>query len=845
MINVKSLNLRIASQFAVILLPLVALLVYVTHAEARRAAAMSRAFSIHATAIEARDLYTLFLEGAADSVDTGRLSARSREALSTASADIDKLTAMQPDQATAHAELSGWLRSIDDVVRTDTSAIALTRLQVPINRARERVGHLAHTHQTSLDQAIAASIDDAVRSRQVVLGLSALLLLVTIGFIVQLIRGLSRPLRQAVEVADRIASGHKLDSFEVDAEHDVGNLLGSLQRMHGSLLTYESDAEQHRLSLEGKVDELAQSQRRLDQAQAAARLGSWQWDAGHAASEWSQELYRLLGLAGAQRVPSLRLFLRRLPAGERKAFSAHLRSMIERQADLAIEHRVSPLVGEERVVSHQMVAARDEAGRLLSLSGVVQDITDRRRTEERMRRLALYDGLTGLANRQFFNEHLKNAVARAKRHATGFATIFVDLDRFKRINDTLGHAVGDTLLREAAARLVGCVRETDEVTLAEPDPATGAMVARLGGDEFIVLLRDLLMPRDAVAVATRMIHALSTPFHIEGHELIVTASLGIAMYPTDGESGEALIKAADSAMYAAKSNGRNNFQFYSEEMNSAAYEKLTFEAQLRQGIDSGQLVLHYQPKVDIRSGALLGMEALVRWQHPQWGLVAPSRFIPLAEELGLIVQIGDRVLEMSCRQAQAWREAGLGDVCISVNLASPSFLKPSLVPEIEALLQRHGLRAQQLVIEATESMLMQSAGAAMNSLQALHQIGVQLSIDDFGTGYSSLTYLRRFPVDELKIDQSFVAEMTQNSDDAAIVAAIVSLGRNMNRRIVAEGVETIAQARALRSQGCDVMQGFLFSRAVPADEMASLLSRPYPFAWAVTASVPDAASLQP
>ena len=841
MINVKSLSLRIAVQFAVVLLPLVALLVYVTHAESRRAAAMSRAFSTHEAAIDARDQYAAFLDGAADSVDTGRLSARARKALADANADVDRLIVLQPEQAAAHSELSGWLRSIDDIVRTDASPTALTRLQVPMNRARERVDQLARKHQTSLDQAIAVSIDDASRSRKVVFGLSALLLLVTIAFIAQLIRGLSRPLRHAVEVADRIASGHKLDSFAVDARHDVGNLLGSLQRMHGSLLAFEGDVERHRRGLEGKVGELAQSQQRLDQAQAAARLGSWQWEAGSAPAQWSQELYRLLGLASAGRRPTLRLFMRRLPAAEQKAFSDHLRSVAERLDELAIEHRVLPLEGEERVVSHRMVAVRDASGRLLSLSGIVQDITDRQRAEQTMRRLAMYDGLTGLANRQFFSEHLRNAVARSKRHGTAFATIFVDLDRFKRINDTLGHAVGDALLREAAARLLGCLRETDEVAPAEPDPATDSMVARLGGDEFIVLLRDLLAPRDAVAVATRMINALSAPFTIEGNELVVTASLGIAMYPTDGDSGEALIKAADSAMYAAKNNGRNTFQFYSEEMNSAAYEKLSFETQLRQGIDAGQLVLHYQPKVDIRSGAMLGMEALVRWQHPQWGLVAPSRFIPLAEELGLIVQIGDRVLEMSCQQAQCWREAGLGDVCISVNLASPSFLKPSLVPEIAALIDRHGLHPQQLVIEATESMLMQSAGATMNTLQALQKLGVQLSIDDFGTGYSSLTYLRRFPVDELKIDQSFVAEMTHNTDDAAIVAAIVSLGRNMNRRIVAEGVETIGQARALRSQGCNVMQGFLFSRPVPADEMAGLLSQPQPYAWAAAESLREPA----
>ncbi len=842
MINVRSLNQRFAVQFAAVLLPLVALLAYVTHAEWRRATAMNQAFAIHATAIETREQYARFLDGAVDSVDTGRLSQRSRTALAGASTLVDKLIVLQPDEAAFHGQLSGWLRSIEATILSDPTATSLKRIHQPINLARERVEHLARTQNTSLDQAIAASVAEAGRSRQVVLALSALLLVMTIGFIVQLIRGLSRPLRHAVEVADRIACGHKLDSFVVDARHDVGNLLGSLQRMHGSLLTYESDVQQHRTDLEGKIGELARNRRRLDQAQAAAKLGSWQWDAGHAAPEASHELLRLVGLPDAPHAPTLRGYLRRVPASERGALCNHLRELVQRLDEVSIEHRIVPLHGDERSVSHQVQALRDHTGQLLSLSGVVQDITDRQRAEEKMRRLALYDDLTGLANRQYFNEHLRNAVARSKRLGTAFATIFVDLDRFKRINDTLGHAIGDAMLREAAKRLVGCLRATDAVAPADSDAGGENMVARLGGDEFIVLLRDLLAPSDAVVVATRMIKALSEPFTVEGHVLVVTASLGIAMYPSDGDNGETLIRSADFAMYAAKNNGRNALRFYSDEMNSAAHERLSFEAQLRCAIDGGQLVLHYQPKVDIHSGAMVGMEALVRWQHPQRGLIAPSRFIPLAEELGLIVQVGDKVLEMSCQQAQLWREAGLGEISISVNLASPSFARAGLVEQIRELIQRHGLPARQLVIEATESMLMQSAGPVLEVLQGLRALGLQLSIDDFGTGYSSLTYLKRFPCDELKIDQTFVAELTHNTDDAAIVAAIVLLGQNMHRRVVAEGVETVAQATALRALGCNLMQGFLFSRPLPAAEMTDLLRLPHPFAWAATQTAGKTAS---
>ena len=840
MVNVKSLNLRIALQFAVVLLPLMALVVYAAQAELQRAGALDRAFAVHTTSVEARTHYGQFLEGAADSVDTGRLSARALDSLRSAKAEIVRLEVLHAGADPAHAELRGGLQSIVDVIAADSSTAALAQLQTPIHRARVRIWALAQAHQQSLDQAIESWRSQADRSRRWVLLLSGGLLLLTAGFIVQFSRGLSRPLQQAVDVADRIASGHKLDSFAVTSRHDVGNLLSSLRRMHASLLRYEREAEVQRHGLEAKVVELDSSRKRLDQAQAVARLGNWQRDANDAAPVWSQELYRLLGLADTRHQPTLRRFLRRLPARDRQHFAAQLRSAVERGGEVTMEHGLLSGGDEERVVTHALSAQHDSAGRLLRISGVVQDITDRREAERTMRQLALYDGLTGLANRQFFNEHLRNAVARSRRLGTAFATIFVDLDRFKRINDTLGHAVGDALLREAAGRLIGCVRETDEVTTADPDPGTGNMVARLGGDEFIVLLRDLLVPRDAVTVAQRMIDALADPFVIEGHELIVSASLGIAMYPTDGEDSESLVKAADTAMYAAKRNGRNTFQFYSEEMNSAAYEKLNFESQLRLAINNSQLVLHYQPKVEFPSGALVGMEALVRWQHPQWGLVAPSRFIPLAEELGIIAQVGDRVLEMACAQAGAWRAAGLPAVPISVNLAGPSFLKPTLVPEIVALLQRHGMQAKQLMIEATESMLMNVTGELMKNLGALREMGIELSIDDFGTGYSSLTYLRRFPVAELKVDRSFVAEMTHNADDAAIVAAIVSLGRNMKRRVVAEGVETVGQAYALLDQGCDLMQGFLFSRPVPPEQMAELLARACPFA--STASRPSLAA---
>jgi diguanylate cyclase (GGDEF)-like protein len=833
MISVHSLNRRFAVQFAALLLPLLALLAYVTHAEWRRATALNATFSVYTLTIEARDHYLQFLDGAADSVDTGRLAGRASQALRDAHLRVDRLAGLQTEASLGLSGLSAWLTDIKAVASADASSAALLRVREPMNLAHKQLEAMAYEQQASLQRAMAETIEAASQSRRLVMALSFLLLVLTVGFIAQLVQGLSQPLRHAVEVADRIATGVRLDSIYVDARQDVGNLLGSLQRMHFSLQTYETGVNQYRRELEDKIAELARSQLQLDQAQAAARVGSWQWLAGQRQLACSKELLRLLGRPSPAQPVTLRQVLHCLPVHQRRDFLTQLRAALGDRAQVQMDHGVRhALEGAAQTLSHRLQATRDAAGQLLSLSGVVQDITERRAAEDKMRRLALFDGLTGLANRQHFNEHLDQAVAQSQRQGSAFATLFVDLDRFKRINDSLGHAVGDRLLRQAAARLLGCLRASDQVVPAEPQGAGSDVLARLGGDEFIVLLRNLLSPRDAVAVAKRMLHALEKPFHIDGHELVVTASLGIAMFPSDGHTGEALVQAADFAMYEAKKTGRNGFRFYSEEMNSAALEKLAFEAQLRQAIESEQLLLHYQPKVDIRSGALVGMEALVRWMHPQKGLIAPGRFIPLAEELGLITTIGDKVLEMACQQAQTWRQDGLGETPISVNLASPSFSKPSLAADLTALTKRYQMPPQQLVIEATESMLLQSTGAVLQALQDLQALGFQFSLDDFGTGYSSLTYLKRFPFNEFKIDQTFVAEMTNNEDDAAIVSAIVSLAQNMKRRVVAEGVEVLEQARALHALGCFEMQGYLFSRPVPAEQMTALLQQARPFAWA-------------
>ena len=826
--KVKSLSWTIVIQFAVILLPLIAVLLYQASAESSRSADMAQAMKLHEAAIQAREHYAVFVNGAADAVDTGRLATPALQAHAQAAAAIDRLIELDASALSGVNDLGALIRLNQAQLRKDSSLPALMKLREPIGDVRARLALLQEAQERRVDATVERAIQDTARTQQIVLALSCILGIVTIVFIHRMIRNLSQPLRLAVSVADRIATGRKFETFTVDPKHDLGNLLGSLKRMHTSLRGFEEDVERQRIGLEQKIRQLAQSEQSLGQAQRTARLGNWEWDADSGATTWSDELHRIMDVERGPRPPTLRSFLRAVPADERDLLSGQL-AALTRGADVAagVEHHVRRPDGERRVVHHQMAAERDPAGRVLRLSGTVQDVTERRLGEEKMRQLALFDGLTGLANRQSFNEHLNNAVARSKRHGTGLATLFIDLDRFKRINDTLGHAVGDAVLRQAAARLQGCVRESDAIASAAAEPSS--MVARLGGDEFIVLLRDVLAPRDAMVVASRLLHVLTAPFMVESHELVVTASIGIAMHPSDGESGADLVKAADAAMYAAKKLGRNNFQFFTPEMNSIATEKLALESELRHAIEDQQFVLHYQPKVHFESGRIAGVEALVRWEHPQRGMIPPGQFIELAEELGLIVAIGDWVLEAACKQAAQWKRDGLGDISIAINLASPSFRKPRLVEELRELLERHGLKAGQLQIEATETMLMESAGATLATLERLHALGVKLSIDDFGTGYSSLSYLRRFPVDQLKIDRSFVCEMTHNSDDAAIVGAIISLGLNMKREIVAEGVETLEQARMLHRQGCQIMQGFYFSRPLKVDALEVLLRSNDPF----------------
>jgi diguanylate cyclase (GGDEF)-like protein len=483
---------------------------------------------------------------------------------------------------------------------------------------------------------------------------------------------------------------------------------------------------------------------------------------------------------------------------------------LESQRD-AFEQKVEERTEDLRLANHELEL----------------EIAERRRSEELIREVAFYDALTKLPNRTLFKSDLERSLAEAKRRSSRLAVMFIDLDNFKRINDTLGHNMGDELLRQAAVRLSGCIRGEDSLAnLVRKGAANGDggnRVARLGGDEFTVLLHDVGSSFNAAHVAQRIIEAFAAPFVLDIYKVRVSPSIGIAYYPLDGGSADELLRHADTAMYNAKQRGRNTFSFYTRAMSESAYTKLALENRLRGAIEREEFVLHYQPKYDARDNSLVGFEALLRWNDPQHGLVAPGDFISLAEETGLIVPISEWVIQETCRQLRHWQDRGGQVVPVSLNLSSLHFQHPRLAPVIQQALDQAQVSPTLLEIEVTESLFLDDMDTAVATLTRLRESGVRIAIDDFGTGYSSLSYLKRFPLDTLKIDRSFVQDLAMGGDDAAICNAIVALGRILGLKVVAEGVENAEQARLLLAQGCDEMQGFLFGSAMPAEQATRLL----------------------
>ncbi len=489
-----------------------------------------------------------------------------------------------------------------------------------------------------------------------------------------------------------------------------------------------------------------------------------------------------------------------------------IRLLREQEAVWGFESQVYRKDGSIIWISENARAMWDEQGQLIGYEGTVEDITQRKQAEATIRYQAFHDLLTGLPNRVLFTDRLPLSLANARRDGSLLAVMFLDLDRFKTINDTLGHAIGDQLLQAVATRLSSCLRDGDTVS-------------RWGGDEFTLLLTQIHAVEDAARVAQRLIEVLKPAFYLAGQELYISSSIGIALYPHDGTDAQTLLKNADAALYRVKEQGRNGYQLYTPAINSQASELLILENSLHHALDRQEFVLYYQPQVNVQTGQITRMEALLRWHHPELGSIPPRVFIPLAEENGLIVSIGEWVLRAACTQNQLWHAAELLPGRVAVNLSARQFQQPQLVATIARILSDTRLDPSLLELEITETTAMQNVEFTTLMLQDLHQMGIQISLDDFGTGYSSLSYLKKFPLDTLKIDQSFVRELTTDRNDAAIVAAVIALGQGLNLSVVAEGVETQAQMEYLRSLNCYEMQGYLFSKPLAAEDATRFLQK--------------------
>jgi len=570
------------------------------------------------------------------------------------------------------------------------------------------------------------------------------------------------------------------------------------------------------------------NERLLAEAQRIARMGNWTWDLSSEEMQVSDAICRIFDVPMASPCVFHQLFINAIHDEDKKALERAIeRALAGDTADL--ELRIRRQDGMQRTL--MMHAESNPQAGNNHLLGTMQDITDRKKADEAIRKLAFYDQVTGLPNRTLFREHLSMAIHHAKRNGTKIAVLFLDLDNFKRINDSLGHVAGDQLLQEVSSRLKQSIRSTDIASTdhfpPQPDDANQHSLARLGGDEFTVMLVDLKNEKQINIVSDRILESLNEPFMLAGNRVVVTSSIGVAIYPEDGDDIDTLLKHADAAMYQVKSSGRNGVFFYDDELRRQSENRLQLEGELYHALEHDEMTLLYQPKVAVNSLQVSGFEALIRWIHPDKGMVPPLDFISVAEDSGLIIPMGKWVIRTACRQHQAWLKAGFGPINISVNLSCHQFADRQLLHAVRDILEETGMQPKYLEFEITESVLMQDADTAMLVLGEIKKMGMKISIDDFGTGYSSMAYLKHFPIDVLKVDRSFIMDIPDDELEATITTAIVKLAHALNLTVVAEGVENVEQLHFLSALNCDQIQGYLFSPPVPADKAARLINEAF------------------
>lgn len=578
------------------------------------------------------------------------------------------------------------------------------------------------------------------------------------------------------------------------------------------------------LKATGMFKDLQQSEALLQSAQRLAHLGSWEWEVGKKTLMASDECCRIYELPLGAPAQAQDVLQDRIHPSDRSLLEASMASASIDGAPFSLDFRLALPSGKSRHVHTEVQPIPGEDGKVTSFQGAIQDVSEIKEAQERIQFLAHYDCVTGLANRTHYLDTVRKAIAQAQREKSSLGVLFIDLDRFKRINDTFGHDVGDILLRTIGDRLESCVRRGDTVSRSsEAKVANPHTLARLGGDEFAILLHDLKYVQSAAKVAQRILEVISIPVTVSTSELLVTASIGISVFPSDGQSAEDLLKNADTAMYSAKAQGKNNYQFFSSAMSRAAATRMKLEAELRHAIEDGKLRLHYQPKVEIATGELAGCEALLRWKRGQNELASPGVFADVAEEAGLMHALDEWVLREACLQARSWQGSFAPLTPIAVNVSDRTFNSQRFVDSIRSTLAATGTPASSLEIELTEQIVMQDMTSAISKVKELQALGVKTAIDDFGTGHSSLAYLKDLSLDYVKIDRSFIKEITTNHRVGSLARAIVAIGHALDLKVIAEGVETEAQLSFLGASGYDMAQGYLMSRPVDPKALEQLL----------------------
>ena len=570
--------------------------------------------------------------------------------------------------------------------------------------------------------------------------------------------------------------------------------------------------------------ELHINRSRLAKTQELAKIGNWQIDLKTQEFYCSAEAVQLLGLDDMETPVTLDDFLTPIVPQDWNRVKEAFEKAVKEKIATTLEYQILFSDRTPKHILNKSEIVFDEQHSPVMILGIVQDVSQLKRAEEEIRFLAFYDGLTGLANRMLFIDRLEQSIIESSRNNKHFALLFLDLDNFKGVNDSMGHHVGDRLLKKVAESIKNSIRKSDSATrLVDDKRQKDVMVARLGGDEFTILITDLKTPESAALIARRLLQTVPAVYNFNGQEVSVTTSIGISVFPEDGDKADVLLKNADTAMYHAKEEGKNTYQFFKDSMNKAAFERYSIDRDLRKALQNNEFALYYQPKIDLVTRKIVGAEALIRWFHPSRGMIPPNRFIPIAEESGIIIDINRWVLRTAGLQSKTWVDQGYAPIVVAVNLSGYKLARQNIIESIDVALREINFNASNIEIEITENILMQDNDETISTLNRMKSLNLRIALDDFGTGYSSLSYLTSFPVDTIKIDRSFVMACTSEKNNLVIIKAIIAMGHSLGKKIVAEGIETEEQYRFLKGLNCDEGQGYYFSRPVPSEEFAKLL----------------------